>query len=57
VTPEKLALILTRQISDAEKRQRADYIIENDGTLDDQRTRAAAALERVLTGQKPSAAG
>jgi dephospho-CoA kinase len=48
MTEAKLEMILARQMPDAEKRRRADYIIENDGTLDDLRERAAAVLVKIL---------
>lgn len=35
MTEERLDMILGRQMPDAEKRQRATYVIENNGTLDD----------------------
>lgn len=47
MTPEKLNMILARQMSDAEKRKRADYVIENDSTLSDLKTRTINILTDI----------
>jgi dephospho-CoA kinase len=47
MTEKKLASILARQIPDAEKRRRADFVIENSGSLDHLRTQVDA-LSRKL---------
>ncbi len=47
MTADKLAMIEKRQMPDSEKRRRADYIIENDGTLDDLRDRTRVVLNRI----------
>jgi dephospho-CoA kinase len=47
MTPEKLDMILSRQMPDHEKRKRADYIIENNGTLADLAERTRAILMQI----------
>lgn len=47
MTPEKLDMILSRQMPDREKRKRADYIIENNGTLADLAERTRAILMQI----------
>jgi dephospho-CoA kinase len=47
MTEEKLQMILKRQMPDAEKRQRADFIIENDGSLLELHAKARALLQRI----------
>ncbi|WP_033920566.1 dephospho-CoA kinase [Sphingomonas sp. 37zxx] len=44
MTPDKFAAILARQLPDAEKRARADFVIPTGGTLDETR----AAVARVI---------
>jgi dephospho-CoA kinase len=52
MTQKKLALILKRQMPDAEKRKRADYIIENDSTLEDLKFRTLAVLTAIKSKAK-----
>jgi dephospho-CoA kinase len=47
MTPEKLDMILSRQMPDHEKRKRADYIVENNGTLTDLAERTRAILMQI----------
>jgi dephospho-CoA kinase len=49
MTPERFAAILARQLPDAEKRARADYVIDTGGSHDETR-RAVAALVENLVG-------
>lgn len=44
MTPEKLSQLLARQMSDLEKRQRADFVIDTGGTLDETRAQVASIL-------------
>lgn len=51
---EKLKMILARQMPDLEKRARADFIIENNGGLDDLRK---SVLSIIAELKKPDGAG
>ena len=44
MTPEKLERILARQMPDAEKRARADFVIPTGGSLDETR----ASVRRII---------
>lgn len=48
MTEDKLNRILARQMPDAEKRKSADYVIENDGTLSDLKTRTITVLSQII---------
>jgi dephospho-CoA kinase len=47
MTQQKLDMILKRQMPDAEKRRRANYVIINDGTLEDLRENTLAVLNNI----------
>jgi dephospho-CoA kinase len=47
MTQEKLDMILKRQMPDAEKRRLANYVIINDGTLEDLRKNTLAVLNNI----------
>mgnify|MGYP001766586832 CR=1 FL=1 len=51
MNPEKLAFILSRQVPDAEKRARADYVIDTSVSLED----TAREVERVIEDLKARA--
>lgn len=44
MTPDKFEFILSRQMPDEEKRKRADFIVETDGTFDDTRDQVLKIL-------------
>jgi dephospho-CoA kinase len=50
MTPEKLDMILKRQMPDAEKRQRATHVIINDSTLAELEARTLAVLAAIRKG-------
>lgn len=52
MTEEKFEAILSRQVPDAEKRRRADYIIDTGQGMDAARRRVAETVDE-LTGGKP----
>jgi dephospho-CoA kinase len=47
MTEEKLAMILARQMPDAEKRKRAHHVIETNGTLEELAVRTRAAVRQI----------
>lgn len=49
MTPEKFALILARQVPDAEKRARADFVIDTSKGVDDARRQVAAVMAQLAT--------
>ncbi|WP_075291885.1 dephospho-CoA kinase [Pararhizobium arenae] len=48
MTPEKFALIQSRQMPDAQKRAKADYIIDTGHGLDSARAQVKALVDRLL---------
>jgi dephospho-CoA kinase len=48
MTPDKLEAILTRQIPDAEKRRRADFVVDTSHGLEPVRRRIAEILREVV---------
>lgn len=49
MTAEKFEHILARQMPDAEKRRRADYVLENDGDIAHLRARIHTLLKQIQT--------
>ncbi|CAN7304278.1 dephospho-CoA kinase [Pararhizobium sp. LjRoot255] len=52
MTEEKFALILSRQVPDAQKRAKADYIIDTSGEFDSTRAQVAAIVRHVTTQKR-----
>ena len=52
MTPEKFAAILGKQMPDAEKRRRADFVVDSSQGLDAARAQVRAILEAVATMPK-----
>lgn len=50
MTVEKLATILARQLPQAEKRQRADYVFDTSGPLEQTRAEVRALVDRLRSG-------
>lgn len=47
MTEEKLAMVLKRQMPDAEKRRRAHHLIETTGTIEELRARVLAVIAQI----------
>ncbi|WP_371432216.1 dephospho-CoA kinase [Novosphingobium sp.] len=50
MTPDKFAHVLDLQVPDAEKRARADFIVDTGVTLEETRAQVAALIERIRSG-------
>jgi dephospho-CoA kinase len=48
MTPEMLATVLTRQLPDAEKRKRADFVVDTSHGLDPVRARIRDILNKAV---------
>jgi len=48
MTEEKFAAIVSRQMPDAQKRQRADFIVDTSGSLDETRAQVDAIIDTLL---------
>lgn len=51
MTPDKFAHILDLQVPDAEKRARADFIVDTGVTLEETRAQVAALVQRIRSGE------
>lgn len=49
MSPEKLQSLLKRQLPDGEKRQRADFVVDTSGTIEESRAQIADILKAVET--------
>jgi dephospho-CoA kinase len=52
MTEGKLAAILAKQMPDAEKRRRADFVVDTSGSFDASRAQVRAILDAVATMPK-----
>lgn len=50
MTEERLAMILKRQMPDSEKRKRASFIIENNGSLGDLKNQVLNLIKQIQSG-------
>ncbi|PWT88107.1 MAG: dephospho-CoA kinase [Proteobacteria bacterium] len=57
MTTEKLEAILAKQMPDAEKRRRADFVVDTSGGFDDTRAQVRAILAAVATMPKRIGSG
>ncbi len=53
MSPAALERILARQLPDAEKRARADFVVSTDRGIDAARTDVLSLLEKIRAGQGP----
>ena len=49
MTPEKLDTLLARQLIDSEKRRRADYVVDTNGSLEDTNARIVALVAELAS--------
>ena len=47
MSPEKFEFILSKQLDDASKRERADFVVETDGSFEDTREQVLSILEKL----------
>lgn len=53
MTTERFQHVLSQQLPDADKRQRADFVVTTDIDFDDTRAQLKAVVEKLLTPAKP----
>lgn len=53
MTLEKLNMILARQMPDQEKRRRADFVVENNGTIDDLQKSVLSVIDQLKIKPSP----
>jgi dephospho-CoA kinase len=54
VTADQVRARMQHQLPPAERRRRADYVIDNDGSLDDLRRKTIALYRAVVDGSEPA---
>ncbi len=54
MTEEKFQAILARQVPDAEKRARADYVVDTSGSFEETRAQVDAIVDRILADSESS---